>query len=62
MPFVLASQPLGPTPADAIAQLGPLVELGVAEFIVGFEDLTTAEQFVAEVIPAFRTTAARHGS
>ncbi len=56
------TSPLGPTPADAITQLGPLVELGVAEFIVGFEDLATAEQFVAEVIPAFRTTPARHGS
>ena len=42
------TSPLGPTPADAITQLGPLVELGVAEFIVGFEDLTTAKQFVAE--------------
>lgn len=46
--------PLGPTPRDAIAQLAPLAELGVAEFVVGFEDLLTAERFVAEVLPAFR--------
>jgi alkanesulfonate monooxygenase SsuD/methylene tetrahydromethanopterin reductase-like flavin-dependent oxidoreductase (luciferase family) len=46
--------PLGPTPADAITQLAPLVELGVAEFIIGFEDLLTAARFVGEVIPAFR--------
>lgn len=46
--------PLGPTPTDAIAQLAPLAELGVAEFVVGFEDLLTAERFVAEVLPAFR--------
>ena len=46
--------PLGPTPKDAIAQLQPFVEIGVAEFIVGFEDLATAEQFAAEVVPAFR--------
>jgi alkanesulfonate monooxygenase SsuD/methylene tetrahydromethanopterin reductase-like flavin-dependent oxidoreductase (luciferase family) len=46
--------PLGPTPADAIAQLRPFLELGVAEFIVGFEDLTTAERFARDVVPALR--------
>ena len=46
--------PLGPTPRDAIAQLRPLIDLGVSEVIVGFEDLQTLEQFVAEVVPAFR--------
>jgi alkanesulfonate monooxygenase SsuD/methylene tetrahydromethanopterin reductase-like flavin-dependent oxidoreductase (luciferase family) len=46
--------PLGPTPADAIGQLAPLVELGVTEFIVGFEDQLTAERFVGEVVPTFR--------
>ncbi len=48
------THPLGPTPAHAIAQLTPLVELGVAEFIVGFWDLATLQQFVDEVITAFR--------
>jgi alkanesulfonate monooxygenase SsuD/methylene tetrahydromethanopterin reductase-like flavin-dependent oxidoreductase (luciferase family) len=48
------TSPLGPTPADAIEQLRPFLELGVAEFIVGFEDLTTADRFAREVVPAFR--------
>jgi alkanesulfonate monooxygenase SsuD/methylene tetrahydromethanopterin reductase-like flavin-dependent oxidoreductase (luciferase family) len=46
--------PLGPTPPDAVAQLQPLLELGVAEFIIGFEDLATAQRFATEVVPAFR--------
>lgn len=46
--------PLGPTPDDAIAQLRPLIDLGVSEVIIGFEDLRTLERFVAEVIPTFR--------
>lgn len=46
--------PIGPTPIDAIAQLSPLVELGVAEFLIGFWDLPTIQRFVDEVIPAFR--------
>lgn len=45
--------PLGPTPADARAQLMPLVELGVAEFCVAFYDLTTLRRFVDEVVPQF---------
>jgi alkanesulfonate monooxygenase SsuD/methylene tetrahydromethanopterin reductase-like flavin-dependent oxidoreductase (luciferase family) len=48
------TSPLGPTPADAVEQLRPFLALGVAEFIVGFEDLTTAAQFAREVVPAFR--------
>jgi alkanesulfonate monooxygenase SsuD/methylene tetrahydromethanopterin reductase-like flavin-dependent oxidoreductase (luciferase family) len=48
------STPLGPTPADAIAQLTPMIELGVAEVILGFEDFPTLELFVDQVIPAFR--------
>jgi alkanesulfonate monooxygenase SsuD/methylene tetrahydromethanopterin reductase-like flavin-dependent oxidoreductase (luciferase family) len=46
--------PLGPTPQAAIAQLTPLIELGVSEVIVGFEDFATLERFVDEVVPAFR--------
>jgi alkanesulfonate monooxygenase SsuD/methylene tetrahydromethanopterin reductase-like flavin-dependent oxidoreductase (luciferase family) len=46
--------PLGPTARDAVAQLQPLLELGVAEFIVGFEDLATASCFASEVVPAFQ--------
>ena len=48
------STPLGPTPEDAIAQLTPMVELGVAEVILGFEDFPTLELFVDRVVPAFR--------
>jgi alkanesulfonate monooxygenase SsuD/methylene tetrahydromethanopterin reductase-like flavin-dependent oxidoreductase (luciferase family) len=48
------TSPLGPGPADAVSQLAPLVELGVTEFVVGFEDQLTAERFVGEVIAAFR--------
>ena len=48
------THPLGPTPSHAIAQLTPLVELGVGEFIVGFWDLATLQRFVDEVVPAFR--------
>ena len=45
--------PLGPTPAEARAQLLPLVELGVEEFCVVFYDLTTLRRFVDEVVPQF---------
>jgi alkanesulfonate monooxygenase SsuD/methylene tetrahydromethanopterin reductase-like flavin-dependent oxidoreductase (luciferase family) len=45
--------PLGPTPADAHAQLMPLVELGVQEFCVAFWDLPTLRRFVDEVVPQF---------
>ena len=48
------STPLGPTPEDAIAQLTPMIELGVAEVILGFEDFPTLELFVDQVVPAFR--------
>ena len=46
--------PLGPTPEDAIAQLTPMVELGVSEVVLGFDDEPTLERFVDEVIPAFK--------
>jgi alkanesulfonate monooxygenase SsuD/methylene tetrahydromethanopterin reductase-like flavin-dependent oxidoreductase (luciferase family) len=46
--------PFGPTPAEAIAQLQEMVDLGVNEFAVFFWDLRSAEIFVNEVVPAFR--------
>jgi alkanesulfonate monooxygenase SsuD/methylene tetrahydromethanopterin reductase-like flavin-dependent oxidoreductase (luciferase family) len=46
--------PLGPTPADAIEKLRPLVELGVEELIVYFWEPLTLRRFIDEVIPAFR--------
>jgi len=46
--------PFGPTPAEAIDQIRPLVELGVSEFAVSFWDLDALCAFVDEVIPAFR--------
>lgn len=45
--------PFGPTPADAIAMLEPLVELGVDEFTVTFWDAHSAESFVSDVVTAF---------
>ena len=43
---------LGPTPAAALAQLRPYVELGVAHHAVKPYDLATIERFAAEVVPA----------
>jgi alkanesulfonate monooxygenase SsuD/methylene tetrahydromethanopterin reductase-like flavin-dependent oxidoreductase (luciferase family) len=43
------------TPAQAIAQMEQLVELGVDCFLLdcgGFPDLTTAETLIDEVLPA----------
>jgi alkanesulfonate monooxygenase SsuD/methylene tetrahydromethanopterin reductase-like flavin-dependent oxidoreductase (luciferase family) len=48
---LLEEPKLGPTPADAIEQLRPLVELGVTHFQVFFEDHRTLERFCAEVAP-----------
>lgn len=45
--------PFGPTPADALGQIDPLVELGVSEFCVAFWDLDTLRRFVHEVVPNF---------
>jgi alkanesulfonate monooxygenase SsuD/methylene tetrahydromethanopterin reductase-like flavin-dependent oxidoreductase (luciferase family) len=43
---------LGPTPADAIAQLRPYVEFGISHFII-LADKDTLKRFCTEVIPAF---------
>jgi alkanesulfonate monooxygenase SsuD/methylene tetrahydromethanopterin reductase-like flavin-dependent oxidoreductase (luciferase family) len=47
------TSPLGPTRADAIAQIEPLVELGVREFCIAFWDLESLARFVDAVIPHF---------
>jgi alkanesulfonate monooxygenase SsuD/methylene tetrahydromethanopterin reductase-like flavin-dependent oxidoreductase (luciferase family) len=47
----VAEPKLGPTPADAVAQLRPFVELGVRHFQIGFEDQRTIERFCEEVAP-----------
>ena len=44
---------LGPTPADAIAQLRPYVEFGISHFIMLVGDLPTLRRLCAEVLPAF---------
>jgi alkanesulfonate monooxygenase SsuD/methylene tetrahydromethanopterin reductase-like flavin-dependent oxidoreductase (luciferase family) len=44
-------RPLGPTPADAVEQLRPLVELGVSHVMVSPSSLRTLERFSAEVAP-----------
>jgi hypothetical protein len=43
---------LGPTPADAIAQLQPFAALGVSHVAVKPHTLATVEGLVAEVAPA----------
>jgi alkanesulfonate monooxygenase SsuD/methylene tetrahydromethanopterin reductase-like flavin-dependent oxidoreductase (luciferase family) len=43
---------LGPTPANAIAQLRPFVELGVSHILLRTANLQTLERFGAEVAPA----------
>jgi alkanesulfonate monooxygenase SsuD/methylene tetrahydromethanopterin reductase-like flavin-dependent oxidoreductase (luciferase family) len=42
---------LGPTPAQAIEQLRPFVELGVSHFQIAFEDQRTIDRFCEEVAP-----------
>ena len=49
----LMTAPFGPTPADALGQIHPLVELGVSEFCVVFWDLETLRRFVQEIVPNF---------
>ena len=44
---------LGPTPADAIAQLQPFIDLGVSHILIRTINLATLQRFVAEVAPAF---------
>lgn len=54
--FVQSSQEeykLGPTPADAIAQLRPYIEFGISHFILLVEDLPTLRLLCAEVLPVF---------
>jgi alkanesulfonate monooxygenase SsuD/methylene tetrahydromethanopterin reductase-like flavin-dependent oxidoreductase (luciferase family) len=45
---------LGPTPAEAIAGLRPLVDLGVSQVTLYFWDRRSLRLFIDEVIPAFR--------
>ncbi len=47
---------LGPTPADAIAQLRPYAELGVAHFAIKPHTLATVEGLVMEVAPELAST------
>jgi alkanesulfonate monooxygenase SsuD/methylene tetrahydromethanopterin reductase-like flavin-dependent oxidoreductase (luciferase family) len=50
--YVVPVEPkLGPTPADAVEQLRPFVELGVRHFQIGFYDQHTIDRFCAEVAP-----------
>jgi alkanesulfonate monooxygenase SsuD/methylene tetrahydromethanopterin reductase-like flavin-dependent oxidoreductase (luciferase family) len=44
---------MGPTPADAIAQLRPLIDLGVTHVTIYFHDRRSIDIFAREVIPAF---------
>jgi alkanesulfonate monooxygenase SsuD/methylene tetrahydromethanopterin reductase-like flavin-dependent oxidoreductase (luciferase family) len=47
---------LGPTPADVIAEIERLVDIGVSHFQVSPEDLGTLERFVTDVVPHVRLT------
>jgi alkanesulfonate monooxygenase SsuD/methylene tetrahydromethanopterin reductase-like flavin-dependent oxidoreductase (luciferase family) len=42
---------IGPTPADAVAQLAPLIALGISHVIVSAPDNRTIERFAAEAVP-----------
>jgi alkanesulfonate monooxygenase SsuD/methylene tetrahydromethanopterin reductase-like flavin-dependent oxidoreductase (luciferase family) len=44
---------MGPTPADAIEQLRPLIDLGVGHVTLYFWDRRSVDMFAREVIPAF---------
>lgn len=44
---------MGPTPADAIRQLRPFIELGVSQVTVYFHDRRSLDVFAREVVPAF---------
>jgi alkanesulfonate monooxygenase SsuD/methylene tetrahydromethanopterin reductase-like flavin-dependent oxidoreductase (luciferase family) len=52
---------MGPTPADAIAQLRPLIDLGVTHVTVYFHDRRSVDIFAREVIPAFAAPPTRGG-
>ena len=54
-------RPLGPTPADAVEQLRPLVELGVTHFMIYPSSLRTLARFSAEVAPVLAGVKARTG-
>ncbi len=43
---------IGPTPEDAIREIGTLNEMGVTHFQPAFEDMATMQRFIEEVIPA----------
>ena len=44
---------MGPRPEDVIAQLRPLIDLGVSHVTLYFWDRTSLDRFIREVIPAF---------
>jgi alkanesulfonate monooxygenase SsuD/methylene tetrahydromethanopterin reductase-like flavin-dependent oxidoreductase (luciferase family) len=46
-----SNRPLGPTPADAVAALRPMIELGVRHFTINPHSLRSLERFSAEVAP-----------
>jgi hypothetical protein len=52
-------RPLGPTPADAVAQLRPLVDLGVTHFMIYPSSLRTLERFSAEAAPVLAALPSR---
>jgi len=54
-------RPLGPTPADAVEQLRPLVELGVTHFMIYPSSLRTLKRFSAEVAPVLASLKAQTG-
>jgi alkanesulfonate monooxygenase SsuD/methylene tetrahydromethanopterin reductase-like flavin-dependent oxidoreductase (luciferase family) len=55
-------RPLGPTPADAVVQLRPLMALGVSHFMIYPSSMRTLERFSAEVAPLLAGLQPRTGS
>jgi alkanesulfonate monooxygenase SsuD/methylene tetrahydromethanopterin reductase-like flavin-dependent oxidoreductase (luciferase family) len=55
-------RPLGPTPADAVEHLRPLVELGVTHFMIYPSSLRTLERFSSEVAPVLARLKAQTGA
>jgi alkanesulfonate monooxygenase SsuD/methylene tetrahydromethanopterin reductase-like flavin-dependent oxidoreductase (luciferase family) len=54
--------PLGPTPADAVRQVRPLVERGVTHIMIDPRSQRTLERFSAEVAPVFAPLGRQRGS
>jgi hypothetical protein len=46
----------GPAPDDVIREIETLVDNGVSHVAIDFEDMTTFDRFLSEVVPSVRLT------